>query len=291
MNFLRKYWSDILIKRKISRNQKNIIGLAKLMEDTLCLESKPLKGGNIEHYYPFIFDLVLPVSHLIKKLPPHTILAFESFGPLTNEFVNLFPGRVKIVNNYECKDVNKMIGMNPKALNALTFNIEPLRKMVFKNLELRQCDKPNKVLLIERSSPDDYYLTKAKNKGAGILRRSIINHRDLANMLRNEISDDYDFQNLVLEGLPIKEQIEHFKSAVLVIAQHGAGLANAIWMKKGTFVIEFGFRATNSFKKVSAMRKQNYFLFQDYNEQHITINIDDFRKWLSANHQLNRFLK
>ena len=61
----------------------------------------------------------------------------------------------------------------------------------------------------------------------------------------------FEFYNLKLENIPFKEQIEYFDSATLVIAQHGAGLANLLWMQEKTVVVEFGFKAKKHFEKIS----------------------------------------
>lgn len=61
----------------------------------------------------------------------------------------------------------------------------------------------------------------------GNARRHIEDHQVLAKRLKNHIGPI--FQNVVLENLPILEQIRLFRRARVIIGQHGAGLCNAAW--------------------------------------------------------------
>jgi capsular polysaccharide biosynthesis protein len=46
------------------------------------------------------------------------------------------------------------------------------------------------------------------------------------------------FHNLKLETVPLAEQAAWFGLTDILVAQHGAGLSNIIWMRHGTHVIE-----------------------------------------------------
>ena len=47
------------------------------------------------------------------------------------------------------------------------------------------------------------------------------------------------FQRIVLKGMPIARQVQHFRQAEAIVGPHGAGLAHTAWCKPGTKVIEF----------------------------------------------------
>jgi capsular polysaccharide biosynthesis protein len=46
------------------------------------------------------------------------------------------------------------------------------------------------------------------------------------------------WESIILEDLPIKEQVKVFAEATHVLATHGAGMVNALWCKEGAKIIE-----------------------------------------------------
>ena len=54
-----------------------------------------------------------------------------------------------------------------------------------------------------------------------------------------EVLNRYGFRILQLEGLSIKEQARIFHSAEMIVSAHGAALANTVFCKESTMVIEF----------------------------------------------------
>lgn len=86
-----------------------------------------------------------------------------------------------------------------------------------------------KILVIARGSPNKLYIEK--DDSSGNQRRSVPNLDVVTGRLENGILVE-------LEGMSLSEQIAHFSEADVVIAQHGAALANMIWCKKGALVME-----------------------------------------------------
>ena len=270
----------------IKQNQQSIIQLAKSTRNIALNPVPPVSGnGHIEHYYHFIFDLLLPLSILIKKTPSDVIFSLKEIGILTPFLLKLFDNRVRIQSNFDVlpeeKKVN-LIGMNPKTINIHYFQLQNLKELICANLNIVSTDKPNKILLIERLPPNPYYLNSANIKGAGSSRRAIKNHKELEKSIKSKVSPNYEFHNLKLEHMSLEDQIKYFDSAVAVIAQHGAGLANILWMPKNSIVIEFGYNSRAHFKKISASMQHDYFSFEN-NESHIEINCLEFSNWLSEN--------
>ena len=282
---------DISVFFKLLKNQKDIIRLSKQGQNEIHIESKPLVRGNIEHYYHFLFDLVLPLSKLIEKTSSDTVFKIDTFGPLSEYLLRIFPGRVALNETVKQNEAHQLIGMNPIGLRSLSFNYDTLYETAFKNLNITRDTRPNMVLLIERIVPDSYYMTMASKVGGGSTVRSITNHRDLEAIIKEKISGEYEFRNLVLEETSLEDQILYFSKAALVIAQHGAGLSNMIWMREGSTIIEFGFRTRRHFRKLSADNKHNYLEYQNFQEKHIEIDIEHFASWLGSNPNLEGFFK
>ena len=274
--------SGFFAQHQVKWNQRSIIRLATSTNNIALNPVPPFSaGGHVEHYYHFIFDLLLPLSFIIKKTPSNVIFSLNGFGVLTPILLKLFDNRVRIRSNAWERKVN-LIGMNPIQININHFQYKNLKEMVCEKLNIDSTSKPNKILLIECIPPDPYYQTSATIKGSGSSRRSIKNHDELEKYIRSKVSPNYEFHNLKLEKISFEDQIRYFDSAVAVIAQHGAGLANILWMPEKSVVIEFGFNSKNHYERLSLLMKHYYFLF-DNKEPHIKIDCVDFSNWLSKN--------
>ena len=93
-----------------------------------------------------------------------------------------------------------------------------------------------RILLIQRGPSHPFYHSeRSENKGSGQERRSIANHGELYRALRQR---HVGCLNIMTEGLTLARQIALFSSADVIIAQHGAALANAIWAQPTATVIE-----------------------------------------------------
>ena len=72
------------------------------------------------------------------------------------------------------------------------------------------------------------YITRGKAR-----RRMISNEEEVLELLKKK-----GFEKVVLEDLQLKNQVKLFQEARVVVASHGAGLANTMFMQKGQTVIE-----------------------------------------------------
>lgn len=280
------------IESEIVKNQQAIIALSKETSEIL-LQPIPIGGGNIEHYYHFIFDLMLPLSLLIKATNPNVVFHLHEFGSFTKYAIAIFKNRINIIktntNLFGGKKMN-LLGMNPNNINIANFPYQVLQQNVLSAFQIKSSNKPNKILLIERLPPEPYFLNDAKIKGSGTYRRSIQNHQELKKLIQTKVKSPYFFENIKLEKMSFKQQILAFDAAVMVIAQHGAGLANIIWMPDKSKVVEFGFEDKTHFKNLSHVKNHDYFIL-NYNENHININCDEFLGWLLNNKFLKGFFK
>ena len=104
--------------------------------------------------------------------------------------------------------------------------------------ELESDWKPSpRLMVITREDPDPYYLSElAEIKGGGTTRRSIANMAELIAALNARFEQT---KVVSLERRGLAEQIALFRTADVVVAQHGAALSNLIWMRPKTNVFEF----------------------------------------------------
>ncbi|WP_197444012.1 glycosyltransferase 61 family protein [Maioricimonas rarisocia] len=194
-----------------------------------------------EHYYHFLFDLCLPLWRLTEVVPLGTRFTLRSFGILTDRLEAMFPGSVCIEDDPDrIEQLPRMplSGMNPRFVELDCYEVMRFRRHVLSTLGANETSERMNVLLIERAPPDPYFLLEAQKRGAGASRRSIPNHSELAAAVESLVQPPYQFRNVRLEECTLREQVELFANAAVVIGQHGAGLANSLWMRPGSEIVE-----------------------------------------------------
>ncbi len=291
-----KAFKDLIGRGRFpNENQRDIIRLSK-SESVIALNPVPPKdaSGHVKHYYHFIFDLVLPLSLLIEKTAPKVKFVLCDIGLLTPVLPHFFGKRVQVLQDFNSlpkeQQVVDLVGMNPIKVDVLTSDFKSFRESMFGKINFVPTKKPKKILLIERLPSDEFYLRDSKRRGAGATRRSIKNHAELKETIRALVDSKFEFYNVQLENMPFEQQIEYFDSAAVVIAQHGAGLANMIWMQEKSNVVEFGFKSKKHFEKIGSALNIHHFAF-DYNERHLEINCTEFSKWLIENKLTRHYFK
>ena len=94
--------------------------------------------------------------------------------------------------------------------------------------------KSEKILVINRSTPNYYYSSdKSEIRTAGTDRRSIPNFNEIIELLPKE-----NTVSTTMEGKTLREQFLLFSNAKIVVAQHGAALANIIFCGADTRIVE-----------------------------------------------------
>lgn len=233
-------------------------------------------GGSLKHYYHFIFDLILPLSFVSTTLRhgQHYYLKgpFGFSGILESFFGDDLIVYDVGMNGYIKKEV-RFWGMNPVVMNKHFYSFEPLRKRVFNSLSISKSKVPFRILLIERGEDKNIV-------NSGKLRRSIKNHNEIFNTLVEEFPQEHVF-NVRLEDLKFEDQVRLFYETKIVIAQHGAGLANVIWMQKGMKVLEFGFKNRRHFKKISEKSGLGYSIIP-FQEEHIEVSKEQLTALMKA---------
>ena len=160
----------------------------------------------------------------------------QSVGPFVDLITSLLGVRAKLLtpqtfNDLQGKDL---------VLAAYLFgpykpsSLHHVQQIVLSRFDLRPVGAiPPEVILIERghhrSGFEDCREIPEKSRKSGKQRRTIINHDELSAALDARYGQR--FCNVVLEGMPVAEQLLLFHHARLVIGQHGGGLNNLIWMK------------------------------------------------------------
>jgi len=278
---------------RVAKNQYDILKASKSNRIIfLRPTSLPLGGGNIEHYYHFVFDLLIPLNLLLKNTSSDVIFALEDFGIFTDRLLGLNPERIMIVGESnaprQAKNIN-LFGMSPTVMHLARKTLEEFRHDIFSHFGIDPVGDPKYVLLIERMPPNSYFIRKAKFKGAGTSRRSITNHNDLRSEIQSMTKASFEFRNLKLENIPFNKQIHYFSKAEVVFGQHGAGLVNTIWMKPNSTVVELtdDFLLSH-FKIISKINQHSHHLYR-LSGPHSEVDLDDFRKKILDNINISCF--
>ncbi|GAB5403182.1 MAG: hypothetical protein Aurels2KO_14130 [Aureliella sp.] len=88
--------------------------------------------------------------------------------------------------------------------------------------------------------------------------RKVTNEAELMRKLK-----PMGIRRVVLEEMPLKEQIQLFQQVELVVGPHGAGLANVVFSRRSTQLVEFGtpMRPNPSMYHIACARNQPYLFY------------------------------
>lgn len=141
--------------------------------------------------------------------------------------------------------------------------------------------RPKKILDLKKSFSK--YLSK-KNNNLVYISRERSSRRKLENDYDFKIFlKKYGFKTYFMEKLSLKNQIRVCSSAKILIGLHGAGLANSIWMSRGSYLIELKPEKNiyaNCFYSICSINKINYDYF-------LCNKCNKFKNTTYANYRIN----
>jgi hypothetical protein len=152
---------------------------------------------------------------------------------MNNHIINLPVYKTNIIS--KAQTVDQHISYDGFDLEYHNMDVSIIRNKIYNIFDIDSNLNGKNVLLIDRDKPHNFYHTQAKIKGSGSSRRHIPNIDEIYEYL---LSKNIAVQKVLLENLSLKEQIILFKTASIVIAQHGASLSNTIWCNPSTKIIE-----------------------------------------------------
>jgi len=220
----------------------------------------------VEHYYHFLFDLALPLYLVLQEAADRTTFVVGTTpSPFLPRLNQLFGSRVS-VERRQARIVNPgdhvLLGMNPFLVNVTGREVLPFAQHVRSVVGIDAgAHPPNIVMLIERLPPRGFFVDGAVKPGGGASRRHIPNHEALKERVAASVRPPFEFRNVRLEDMPFEEQVQLFARAAVVIGQHGAGLANCLWMPPGSMLVELSNEPDKShFRRIAAVMGHEYLL-------------------------------
>lgn len=217
-------------------------------EKDLELLDFQIHWGSVEHYFHFVFGLVIPLLSFLleaKNKGKEKLYLVRSCGPMDRLLEELGLSELLIIPR---KVHSKLVSENRYPTKRITGKDYKggegnYRSEDFASIRQYLCDRlqpKEKVIgepiLIDRGAPPPFYSSKdCELKTSARQRRSIPNIEQLRSDVQTLCGNCFLYY---LENLSLQEQATVFGSAPLVIAQHGAALANILWMSRGAGVIE-----------------------------------------------------
>jgi len=215
--------------------------------------------GSVEHYFHFLFGYLIP---FLRNMPPHdgNTYLFRDCGPLMNPILLSLPG-------YDAK----LLGRD-KPDCALGFpghdNVDfpgmdmPSVRDMLVGIFGAVATPSKEVLVVDRAEPHPFYESKAEIKNSGRSRRSVPNMGEVFESIRGSMPA----RLVVLEGMTLRDQIELFLSHNTFVMQHGASMANLLFARRGSIVLEFRSDETRDFyaRMISSLGLRRSWLRQDH---------------------------
>jgi hypothetical protein len=215
-----------------------------------------LSHGALDNYFHFMFGYLLPFIEIFSPIRAGQRFQFCDCGPMNRILLNLpgfntqvvtaqhmvmamsgafaaMAGRPRITvpgfDSVQAYSLSRFI----RVRGAMSRHFGP--RIDAAGATFPAASKERFVLVVDRAPPHPYYQGDGVTAGlSGTTRRSVPNMAALA----EAIGARHPVVMVRLEDLDLFEQIHLFARAWRVVAQHGAGLANLIWMRKGATVVE-----------------------------------------------------
>jgi len=109
-------------------------------------------------------------------------------------------------------------------------------------------------------------------------RRRVRNEDDVVETLR-----EYGFESYALEERSVAKQVELFANAELVVAPHGAGLANVLYSDDVTIIELFGESKKTTFYRLAKLLDHDYrFLLNEERATDLVVNVPELKRRLDA---------
>lgn len=269
-------------------------------------------------------NVVYIINKSIKDLEPLTRILFElpiKLEIITNKDLYKFKNKLKSIklDLYDVLAYQRYLDMDlvRKAENLelkylpsyyknsrIIYNLKDSRAKIFTYSKYLIINKYMKehiknvydkydIIIIDRKTNNKYKNIKYDNpkyekvmKTSGSERRTITNIIELYKMIKLYFPQ-YSCKIISLENKNIFEQYYLFHNAQIVIAQHGAALANVIFMKSGKTVIEitpesyyYNSNFCNPLCNAIKLKHLQYITKDTLHDPNTKINIIDFKKYL-----------
>ncbi len=199
--------------------------------------------GSVQHFYHFLLGYLMPLTLLVDKGTISSV-GVRDCGPMNRWFepirqlVNLeIMSTGSVLRDFAGKHKRSVV-LRPMD-DPRTFLTRDLERFTHLYRELVEVPSSQALatttMILDRTYADPYYNSAASEaRQSGAERRSIPN----LHQVRERLGSAGNVAMLDASALSPREQVLQFSGTRTLIGQHGAGLANLIWMPRGGLVIE-----------------------------------------------------
>ncbi len=201
----------------------------------------PTNKGSVEHFYHFLLGYLCPISQWMDRARPRHVIVRDC-GPMNPWFELLAPevdveiASVSVMLRHVVQRRRRCVILPPLD-NVALFDRDVIRAFTAR---VRRgagpmTEEEAEILVVDRGSSDPFYASPSSEvKTSGSERRSVSNMEELAAALN--AAGECQLVDAAL--LKPREQVHAFTAARMLVGQHGAGLANMVWMAPGSTVVE-----------------------------------------------------
>lgn len=201
--------------------------------------------GSVQEYYHFLLGYLGPVLVWLEH-HPGTQIAMRDCGPM-NPWIDALMGQEDLEILNPGAMLHLFAGKRHRSRVLQGFDdpmrFDPGTLNAFRTIALHRAgvipsDLNTGITVIDRATSGDFNNTAAAEVPAsGATVRSIPNLRDV--VVSSSFFDSSNHARVVdAAHLDPVEQMLLFSATSLLIGQHGAGLANMLWMPQGSAVVE-----------------------------------------------------
>lgn len=217
------------------------------------------RWGSVKHYYHFLLGLFLPFVCEEMNESTGTEFAFPNSGSMNRHslFLNEIGFRIEIqdeISRQSKFEQKTYIGWDHESLYKYA-QIEKVADFLRNQLKLTKFEEKTnpKIVIVDRSVST---FKEGEFDTYGTNRRATPNLFELEQRLGNS----WEVSFVHLEEASLLDQIKLFGSANIVVAQHGAALANLVWCQPQTKVFEISDNQirTPAFEMLSRRMKLDY---------------------------------
>lgn len=198
-------------------------------------------SGSVQQYYHFLLGYLAPILAWLDRSGA-TQITVRDCGPM-NRWFEALPASVDV----EIMNVGHFLHvfsgrLQPcEVLRGFDFPSEfnsgklaDFRSAMLRNLDVPQAE-PSRITVIDRRITDPFYASaESEIDMAGAQRRSVPNLGAWVEQMRAEVP----VALFETTEMGIREQVQLVSETSVLIGQHGAGLANMVFMPPGGVVIE-----------------------------------------------------
>jgi glycosyltransferase involved in cell wall biosynthesis len=183
-------------------------------------------NGNLHNYYHWLVEGLLSLDILSRALG------------LDNNVKIALPKSTEIGAVFDHRESLRAVGLAGREIVEVEANLIKVREAIWIDSDQVQfIPAPYLKDFQQRIAAQYAGLRSPRNRRLLVARRGPVRKIHNIEQVQTFLSR-YDFETVYLEGMSMMNQILLFQSAEVIIAPHGAGLANLLFCEPGTKVIE-----------------------------------------------------